>query len=360
MRDICELEVAEVVVETDDARSISFRVPPEMSHTFQYKPGQFLTLAVPSLETGSVARCYSISSSPGSNDSMVTVTVKRTTGGYASNWLCDNMRAGQRVKVLPPAGTFTVRSWDRNLMLFAAGSGITPMMSILRTALLASTPRVTLFYANRDSDSVIFRDELHRLARSHADRFTLTEWLESERGLPSQPDLEAVASNRVDWDAYCCGPTPFMSMALNALAAVDFPSDRCHLERFTSLSGNPFEIATAAGGVDAEGTALVQAHLPNAVASEEVTQVTVEFEDEVHTFADWPADTSLLEFLESKNLRVPSSCREGECSACAVLLLQGEVAMRNNDVLDEDDIAEGTRLACQARPTTDVVHVRYE
>ena len=124
------LTVSAVVEETADTRSIVFAVPDDLRDKFAYRPGQFLTLRIPSERTGSVARCYSLASSPFSDDAP-KVTVKRTSDGYGSNWLCDNVAAGQTIEVLPPAGVFTPKSLDHDFLLFGGGSGITPVISIL-------------------------------------------------------------------------------------------------------------------------------------------------------------------------------------------------------------------------------------
>src|SRR4051794_25056343 len=179
-----ELRVLDVVEVTAEARAISFDVPPGVADAFTYRPGQFLTLAVPSERTGVVARCYSISSSP-AEDGPLTITVKRTASGYASNWLCDQVRAGDTLRVLPPSGIFTPGSLSADLLLFSAGSGITPVISIVRTALLRGTGRIVLFYANRDETSVIFAAQLTRLAAEHPERLLVVHWLESVQGLPS-------------------------------------------------------------------------------------------------------------------------------------------------------------------------------
>ena len=160
-----ELEVVDVVEETADAHSITFRVPAGAEADFTYKPGQFLTVAVPSDQTGVAARCYSLCSSPADETGTLTITVKRTAEGYASNWLCDDLRDGDTLRVLPPSGIFTPASLDADLLLFAGGSGVTPIMSILRTALARGTGRIVVFYANRDERSVIFARELRRAGR---------------------------------------------------------------------------------------------------------------------------------------------------------------------------------------------------
>ncbi|PRC44644.1 3-ketosteroid-9-alpha-hydroxylase, partial [Mycobacterium sp. ITM-2017-0098] len=183
---VLELEIADVIDETADARSLVFTspagssVPPEKLH---YAPGQFLTLRVPSDRTGSVARCYSLCSSPFTGDPL-TVTVKRTADGYASNWLCDNAHAGMKVHVLAPSGTFVPKTLDTDFLLLAAGSGITPMLAILKSALSEGSGKVTLVYANRDEKSVIFAETLRDLAAKYPDRLTAVHWLESVQGLP--------------------------------------------------------------------------------------------------------------------------------------------------------------------------------
>ena len=162
---VLELQVADVVAETDDARCLVFKVPDGAQIPAQrlaYAPGQFLTLRVPSDRTGSVARCYSLCSSPFTDDAL-TVTVKRTEGGYASNWLCDHAHPGMKLHVLAPSGTFVPPTLDADFLLVAAGSGITPMMSICKSALIEGGGKVVLLYANRDENSVIFGAALRDL-----------------------------------------------------------------------------------------------------------------------------------------------------------------------------------------------------
>ncbi|MGQ0840271.1 FAD-binding oxidoreductase [Actinokineospora sp.] len=234
MTEATTLRVAAVIEETAHARSLVF------DGDLDYRPGQFLTLRVPSDRCGSVARCYSLSSSPFTGD-RPTVTVKRTAGGYASNWLCDNISAGDTVDVLPPAGLFTPASLDADLLLFAGGSGITPVMSILKSALHQGNGRVELVYANLDEPSVIFGAELKALADSHSGRLTVTHWLEAERGLPTIDDLVGLARPHAARDAFTCGPVPFMKAVVEALQLLEFPRERRRVERFVSLAANPFD-----------------------------------------------------------------------------------------------------------------------
>src|SRR5690606_16522916 len=176
------LRVAQVIAETTDASALVFEVPEQAREKFAYRPGQFLTLRIPSDRTGSVARCYSLASSP-FTDALPKVTVKRTKDGYGSNWLCDNIKPGDELEVLPPSGVFTPKDLDDDLLLCAAGSGITPVMSILKSALDRGTGRIVLFYANRDPESVIFATELRELAEKNPQRLVVLHWLETLQGL---------------------------------------------------------------------------------------------------------------------------------------------------------------------------------
>ena len=187
------LRVSDVIEETADAHSIVFDVPEDVAEQFEYTPGQFLTVAVPSERTGLVARCYSLSSAP--HTGRHQITVKRTADGYASNWICDNLRPGDTMRVLPPSGIFTPRDLDADMLLLAGGSGITPIMSITRTALRDGTGRLFLLYANRDERSVIFAEPLRELAAAHPGRLQVVHWLESVQGIPSPDQLKAFAAS---------------------------------------------------------------------------------------------------------------------------------------------------------------------
>jgi 3-ketosteroid 9alpha-monooxygenase subunit B len=359
---VYDLTVVDVVEETADAHSISFAVPEGADGSFDYKPGQFLTLAVPSDQTGVAARCYSLSSSP-HDGGPLTVTVKRTVDGYASNWICDNLREGDTIKALPPSGIFTPASLDADLLLFAGGSGVTPIMSITRTALEHGKGRIVVFYANRDESSVIFAREFAALAAANPERLQVVHWLESVQGLPTQEQLTAFIGPYLSYDAFVCGPAPFMKITIAALRDLEFPRERRHQEKFVSLGGNPFgdaiEIKQAeeeleAADSDSEfGSAEPASTLTGPVSME------VELDGQTYAYDDWDPKDTFLEHLESKGVKAPYSCREGECSACAIRLIEGDVVMKHNDVLDDEDLAEGIRLGCQALPLTDVVKASY-
>ncbi|QBR91033.1 hypothetical protein EXE57_01175 [Nocardioides euryhalodurans] len=232
-----ELTVAEVRPETREAVSVVLEVPAEHAEQFAFAPGQFLTLAVPSERTGLVARCYSLCVPPGEP---LTVTVKRTRDGYASGWINDHLAVGDVLRVLPPSGIFTPKDRSADLLLLAAGSGITPVMSIVRAAMRDGTGHVVLLDANRDEESVIFAEPLRRLAEAHPDRLVVEHWLETDRGLPTQEQLRDFAAPYAGRDVFLCGPAPFMAVANAALRELGVPRARRHQERFVSLATNPF------------------------------------------------------------------------------------------------------------------------
>ncbi|WP_322860412.1 ferredoxin--NADP reductase [Mycobacterium europaeum] len=346
---VLELQIAEVVAETDDARSLVFAVPDEPGdpdippERLRYAPGQFLTLRIPSERTGSVARCYSLCSSPFTDDAL-TVTVKRTADGYASNWLCEHARAGMRIHVLAPSGTFVPKTLDDDFLLMAAGSGITPIMSICKSALAEGGGQVTLLYANRDEKSVIFSDALRELSAKHPDRLTVVHWLESLQGMPSVAALANLAAPYTDRPVYICGPGPFMDAAREALESLKVPAAQVHIEVFKSLDSDPFaavKIDDTAPGDQPPATAVVQ------------------LDGETHTVS-WPRNAKLLDVLLAKGLDAPFSCREGHCGACACTLRSGKVSMEVNDVLEQQDLDDGLILACQSHPESDSVEVTYD
>lgn len=334
------LTVTEVIEESQDARSLVFAVPPEHQDKFGYRPGQFLTLRIPSEQTGSVARCYSLASSPHTNDAP-KVTVKRTDGGYGSNWLCDNVSVGDTIESLPPSGIFTPQDLDGDFLLWAAGSGITPVMSILKSVLFGGSGRVVLCYANRNEASVIFASELRELAARHANRFTVLHWLESVQGLPSRAQLTNFAGLYAGYQSFICGPAPFMTVVKETLTEAGIPRDHVHLEVFQSLDGDPFAEVIVEAGPDGQAA-----------------DAEVAIDGEVHRLR-WPVGRNLVDTMVAAGIEVPYSCREGNCGSCAATVIDGQVDLGNAGILEDQDIADGLFLACQACPLSDTVRIEF-
>ncbi|WP_420213207.1 2Fe-2S iron-sulfur cluster-binding protein [Burkholderia aenigmatica] len=330
------LTVADVIAESDDACSFVFDVPAALRDAFAYRPGQFLTLNVPCADA-TVARCYSLSSAPGI-DAAPKITVKRVRDGRASNWLCDRVKAGDALDVLPPAGVFTPRTLDGDLLLFAGGSGITPVLSILKSALVHGRGMLTLIYANRDERSVIFRDELQQLAQRHPGRMRVIHWLDSVQGIPQQRHLEELARPFSQQETFICGPALFMENALAAMLGLGLPRSRVHVERFASLPDAPAQAADTATS--------------SAAAIETV------LDGDAFAFDSAPGET-LLDAMLRAGVPAPNSCRMGQCGACMCRIERGEVALDSNHVLDDDEIAAGWTLACCARPASDALRVVF-
>jgi len=244
---------------------------------------------------------------------------------------------------LRPAGVFVPKQWDAPFVLIAAGSGITPVMSILKTALTEHRNRVQLVYANRDSDSVIFAAELAELQRKFAKRLSVQHWLESDKGRPTPESLRAELTVPKNSRAYLCGPAPFMAVAESALSAAGVSRDRIHKEVFVSLSSDAFD--TPIASVEPVGS--------------DVATVTAEVDGDEHVVS-WPRQTPLLDVLLREGIDAPYVCREGSCGGCAFTLVSGEVRMLANDTLDKYDLDKGVRLACQSLPVTDTVRAVFD
>lgn len=332
-----QVRIAEVVSEAGDACSLVLAVPPELAEQFAYRPGQFLTVRIPHDRDGSVARCYSLSSSPHTGDRL-TITVKRMPGGFASNWIADHLTAGNVLEALPPAGTFSPQSLDFDFLLFAGGSGITPVMSILKSALAQGHGRIVLIYANRDERSAIFDAELRRLEAAADHRLLIVHWLDSLQGAPTAAALAELTRPYAGYEAFICGPDPYLAVVRQALSQLQVPAQRVHVERFLSLAENPFEVTEAPGGIAA------------------TLGVTLDGQTRL---LPWPPGTRMLDVLIDQGLDPPFSCREGICGACACRIIAGEVDMAHNEVLEPEDVADGYVLACQAVPLTAEVSITY-
>lgn len=332
------LHVRDVIDETADAKSLVFDIPREHADTFRYKPGQFLTLRIPH-EHRHLLRCYSLASSPLVDESP-RVTVKRVAQGRVSNWICDRVKAGDTLEVKPPAGHFVPHSLDDDFLLFAGGSGITPIFSIIRSALVAGRGRVCLIYANRDEQSVIYREQLSSLAQRHPERLEVVHLLDSVQGFPTTAQLANLSKSWTAADCYVCGPEAFMECALEALRGTGVAPNRIHVERFVSLPDE--EDAAPAVEPTASGE----------------TQLEVELDGEHHRL-NCGRGEPILDAMLRAGLKAPHSCQQGACGSCMCTLEAGEVHLRHNQVLDKNDLAQRWILACQAIPDSTSVRVRF-
>lgn len=333
--DFAALRVKRVVRETSDAVSLVLEVPEHCSARFRYQAGQFLTLRV-TVDGEDLHRCYSMSSAPAEDE--LQITVKRDPGGVVSNWLNDTASEGVEIHATPPDGRFCLRDNADEIVAFAGGSGITPIMSLVRTALANSSRRIRLFYANRSRDSVIFADALRRLADKYADRLVVAQHIDEDSGVVTPEAVASFVASVGEADYYICGPGPFMDTVQEAVAKSGVGSQRVHIERFT-VAPVPLDLADSAG---------------------QATEVVVIDLDGKKTTADYRSGNTLLQTARMAGLRAPSSCETGSCGTCMGRIVAGSVRMLNNDALDDDEVAEGWVLTCQSLPTSQTVHVVYE
>lgn len=334
--DFTPLRVDRVIQETADAVSLVLSVPASAAARFCYRAGQFLTLRV-HIDGREYRRCYSMSSSPAVGDDL-RITVKRDGAGVVSNWLND-ASAGDELHAAPPAGRFVLHDEPRNLIAFAGGSGITPVYSLISSALADSSRTAKLFYANRSRSSVIFEDALEKLSVQHPERLLVHHHLDEDRGVLSPDDVRSFTAAG-DTDYYICGPAPFMDTVEQTLLEIGVPRKRLHLERFTVADGSADAAAPESG-------------------SEATEEVTFELNRQVTT-AQYRAGNTILQTARLAGLKAPSSCETGSCGTCMARITEGSARMLNNDALDDDEVAEGWALTCQSLPTSRTVRVVYE
>jgi ferredoxin-NADP reductase len=329
------LRVAAVITETPDARSYVFDVPDPLRSTFAYDPGQFCDVRV-AVDGEPHVRCYSMSSTPVLGEPM-QITVKRVPGGIVSNWMIDTIVPGDEIEVAPPAGFFQLAG-DGNVIAFAAGSGITPIFSLLKTALASSSRPVSMLYANRDRDSIIFDSDLDKFAKEHDERLCVAHHLDDEHGYVDAAAVRSFGAHLDEAEIYICGPAPFMDVVEQTLLVDGVNPAHIHIERFTALEP-----------LDA---------MPSSDAPTNGARVTIEI-DGRSKVADHRAGTTILQSARQLGMSPPSSCESGSCATCMGRLLEGTVQMRVNNALTSDEVDEGWILTCQSVPTSSIVHVRY-
>ncbi|HEX9946658.1 MAG TPA: 1,2-phenylacetyl-CoA epoxidase subunit PaaE [Allosphingosinicella sp.] len=350
------LKVAEVIAETADASSIRFDVPPELAETYRFRPGQHLTLKA---EIGGeeVRRNYSLCVAP--DEGELKVTVKRIAGGLFSNWANDTLKPGDSLEVMPPHGSFThdFRPGARNLYVgFAGGSGITPVISLLKTAMIEEPEsRFTLFYGNRDSQSVIFLDALARLKNRYMGRLEVHHFLAEEsedielfNGMLDRSKCGEILTSLVEpsqVDAFfICGPGPMMDAAEEALCDSGIPNERIHLERFTAdrppeaLAAQLQELSRAAEGL--------------------TMAVTLDGRRRRVPFNAQAGN--ILDSARLAGLPAPFACKAGVCATCRARVVSGSVEMAARYGLTDEEVASGYILTCQSVPKGEGLEVDYD
>jgi 3-ketosteroid 9alpha-monooxygenase subunit B len=334
--DFYELQVAGIVQETHDARSFVFKVPESLREAFRYRSGQFLTFEIP-WNGMRLRRCYSLSSSP-ETDAWPKVTVKRVEEGRVSNWFNDNLNVGDAILVQPPEGRFLLRAseGDHGIVLFGGGSGITPVISILKSALRTTERKVKLIYANRDARSVIFNDELNLWLAEFRDRFEVVHHLDSDSGFMSVAHIQREIRGWEDAEFFVCGPTGYMDAVEEAFKASNIDPNQTKFERFISP-------------VDPDRKDEAAEPVADQAPDEIPASFAIRLEGESHE-VPYEKGLTLLESAVKAGHKPPSSCEDGYCGCCMALLKTGKVNMACHDALEPSDIERGWVLACQSRP----------
>jgi ring-1,2-phenylacetyl-CoA epoxidase subunit PaaE len=340
------LAVARVDPLTDDSAAVTFEVPDHLRGEFTFAPGQSLTV-----RHGEDRRSYSICAAVGGPP---RIGVREVSGGAVSGWLVHDVRPGDVVEVQPPTGTFTpdLRAGGDHVLI-AAGSGITPMISIAGSLLAASAgATVTLVYGNRRSDSVMFADEVADLKDAHPQRMHLIHVLSREpqevelfNGRLDAGRLRTLLPATVDVAAvdhwWLCGPFGMVSDAIDVLTALGVDRSRIHRELFYVEDVPPAEVRHDEAPLGAGSDATV-------ILDGRTTTLTV------------PAGMPILDAAQRVRPDLPFACKGGVCGTCRARVTAGEVTMRRNYALEDDEVAAGYVLTCQSMPVTDAVTVDYD
>ena len=331
-----DLEITAVIRETAECSSFELSVPPGLEDAYRYRAGQHLTFELPWGDF-KVTRCYSLSSCP-DLDETLKIGVKRVEGGRISNWLNDNLKVGDSIKASVPEGRFVLDPETRPgapLFLFAGGSGITPVVALLKSALATTKRSITLLYANRARDSVIYGEELERIASEHSDRLVVRHHFDSEGGYLTHADVGALLHHTDIAEFYICGPEPFMEVIETTLDKAGVHHELVYIERFIS----PADLDR----VEADAVDLTSLEAPD-------------------TFSLWLNGRSrtvpyergktLLQCAQAAGLQPAHSCESGYCGSCMAHVNSGKVHMRTHEALSERDMARGVALLCQSIPAS--------
>lgn len=352
------LRVRSIERDTPEAVIVTFEVPPELREVFGFTQGQYLTLRK-EIDGQDLRRSYSICA--GVDEGILRVGVRKVPGGVFSNWINEQLKPGDTIQVMAPQGRFFVPiepQAQRHHVGFAGGSGITPILSIMKTV-LAREPhsRFTLVYGNRKLQCTMFKEELEDLKNKYMTRLVLHHVFSDEptdaplnMGLMNREKIgeflrTVVPASTID-HAYVCGPYQMNDEAETALLAAGVPEDRIHIERF----GLPQDAKGPVGAVMHESQ-------PGDAERARVVIIRDGLRREIEFRREQP---SILDCASAAGLEVPFSCTSGVCGTCRAKLLEGKVRMERNFALDKQEVAAGFVLTCQAHPLTERVVLSFD
>ena len=352
------LRVRAIEPDTAEAVIVSFDVPPELREVFGFTQGQYLTLRT-DIDGQDLRRSYSICA--GVDDAELRVGVRKVNGGVFSNWINSQLQVGDTLQVMAPQGRFFVPlqpTAQRHYLGIAGGSGITPILSIMKTV-LAREPhsRFTLIYGNRTLQSTMFKEEIEDLKNRYLTRLVLHHVFSAEQtdaplnmGFVNREKLAEflqalIPAQKID-EAFICGPFQMNDEAEAALLAAGVPEERIHVERFG--------VALPEGG---KVGAVVHEALPGDAQTARIAIVRDGLRREFSFSKD---QASILDAASAAGLEVPFSCTSGVCGTCRAKCVEGEVRMERNFALDKNEVAAGFVLTCQCRPLTDSVVLSFD
>ncbi len=355
------LTIADISPETDKAKCVGFSLPAELKEAFAFAPGQFLTFRA-KVRGKELTRSYSICSD--ATDPLLRVAVKRVRGGKFSRHVNTQWQVGDRIEVMPPQGTFVVNvqpKLARNYMCIAVGSGITPILSIIKSILYGEPhSQITLIYGNRNSRSVMFRETLCALKNHYMSRF---QWI----NIMSQEDQGSTLLNgRIDNrkgalfhkqrmidiyrtdEVFICGPESMMSEVSHGFRQLGLKEEHIHYELFaTSPEEARLQLERARQRREQYG-------------EDDTSQVTMKINGRAIKFDLTLAGSNILDAGLNHGIALPYSCKSGICCTCKAKLIDGEVSMDSHSSLSDDEIKGNIILTCQSHPTSDAVTVDFD
>ncbi|CAG5011569.1 1,2-phenylacetyl-CoA epoxidase, subunit E [Dyadobacter sp. CECT 9275] len=351
------LKVKEIERETDEATTIHFWHP--LNEVVAYRPGQFLTILLPQ-DDKKIRRSYSMSSSP-YTDVSLAITIKRVPGGFASNHLLDSLKEGDFLEVMEPAGNFFPKQADnqtRQVVFIGAGSGITPLFSILKSILIVEPEsEVFLIYGSRNEESIIFKDKIQNLKNKYRERLQVIHSLsqpsenwEGEVGRLNKSHILKMMEklptlNKTEAEYFICGPEDMMEEAHRALAILAVPEKKIRSESFlTATTAQPGEVT------------MTEEENDDTLKTREITLI---YEGAEYKLPVKPHET-VLEAAFNMDIDLPYSCQAGMCTACLGRCVSGKVQMDEEDALSEAELKEGFILTCVTHPMSDDVIIEVE